>query len=143
MSIAARRQSGKTSSLVGMAEDLQQLVERAGREGRSLYELERSVLDGLLKMGHVAVELFLAQQGNGDLGETVPDDDGRTLHRSAQPVRRPLRTIFGEHEFRAFVYRRRKHPNTPIALRPVDARMSLPPDRWSHLLQEFTQLFCI
>jgi hypothetical protein len=101
------------------------------------------VLDGLLKMGHAAVEAFLALQGNGDLGETVPDDDGRTLHRSAEPVARPLRTIFGEHEFAAFVYRRRKHPNTPIALRPVDARMSLPPDRWSHLLQEFTQLFCI
>jgi hypothetical protein len=143
MSIAAQRQSGKTSSLVEMAESLQELVERAAADAQSLYRVERGVLDSLLKMGHAAIELFLAQQPNGDLGETVPDEDGRTLHRSEEPVARPLRTIFGEHEFSAFVYRRRKHPNTPIALRPVDARMSLPPHRWSHLLQEFTQLFCI
>lgn len=143
MSIAAQRQSDKTSSLVEMAEDLEQLVERAARAGRTLYELERSVLDSLLKMGRVAIEQFLAQQGDGNLGETVTDSDGRTLHRSAKPMARALRTIFGEHEISAFVYRLRKHPKTSIALRPVDVRMSLAPGRWSHMLQEFTQLFSI
>jgi hypothetical protein len=65
MSIAAQWQSDKTSSLVGMAEDLRQLVDRAGREGRSLHERERSVPDSLLTMGYAAAELFLVQQGNG------------------------------------------------------------------------------
>jgi hypothetical protein len=87
--------------------------------------------------------MFIALQGSGDLGETATTDDGRTLHRSEEPVKRPLRTIFGLHDFHAYVYRARKHPNTPIVLRPVDDRMSLAPGRWSHLLQEFSQLFCI
>jgi len=58
-------------------------------------------------------------------------------------VARPLRTIFGEHQFAADVHRRRRHPHTPIVLRPVDARISLAPGRWSQLLEEFSQLFCL
>lgn len=143
MSIAGNGQSDKGISLVEMAQDLQQWVERAAGEGRDLYGVERNVLDCVLQMGRAAIEQFLGLQGDGDLGETVSTDDGQTLYRSAQPVARPLRTIFGEHAYAAYVYRRRPHPHTPIVFRPVDARMSLGPGRWSFLLEEFTQLFCI
>lgn len=143
MSMTGGGPTGKSGSLVEMARDLAELTERAATQGATLHEFERTVFDKLLEMGHTVVSEFLALQGDGDLGETVTTDAGQTLHRSHEPVTRPLRTIFGQHEFSAFVYRERTHPNTPIVFRPIDARMSLPPGRWSHLLEEFTQLFCI
>ena len=86
--------------------------------------------------------------GTGDGREAVTwqavvDEKGRTLYRSGERVKRPLRTIFGEHQCSAYVYRQRRHPNTPIVLRPVDDQLGIGPDRWSPLLQEFTMLFGI
>jgi hypothetical protein len=143
MSMAGASESGKVSVLVELTEELGRFVQQAAAEGRSLREVEQSVFDRLLQVGRAAIDQFLALQGDGDLGATVTADHGQTLHRSAQPVARPLRTIFGEHEFSAFVYRKRRHPHTPIVLRPVDARLSLAAGRWSPLLEEFTQLFCL
>lgn len=140
MSIAGVEERGNGGSLVEMVEGIGELVEQAAREGTSLREFERDVFDRLLVMGNAAMEQFLAMQGDGDLGETACDAQGRTLYRSAQPVRRPLRTIFGQHQWEAYVYRQRRHPNTPILLRPVDARLGIGPDRFSPLLQEFTML---
>jgi hypothetical protein len=129
-------------ALAGMGEGIGRFVEQAAREGVSLREFERDLFDRLLKMGQAATEQFLALQGDGDQGETT-EHEGRTVHRSAEPARRKLRTIFGEHQFFAYVYRERRHPNTPIVLRPVDVRLGIAPDRWSPLLQEFTMLFGI
>lgn len=126
--------------LVGMTLEIGEMVERAAREETSLREFERELLDRLLTIGHAATEQFLAMQGSGDSGETVTDEDGRTLHRSDEPAQRPLRTIFGQHQFAAYVYRLRPHPHTPIAWRPIDARLGIEPERWSPLLQEFTML---
>lgn len=142
MSIAGAGRSGKVE-LVEAAGELREFVHRAAVEEVALRDVEQGVFDRLLKMGCAAVEQFIALQGDGDWGETMTSEDGRTLHRSEKPLARPLRTIFGEHEFSAYVYRERKHPHTPIVFRPVDARMRLAPGRWSHLLEEFTQLFCI
>jgi hypothetical protein len=143
MSMAGASESGKVSVLGELTEELGRFVHHAAAEGRSLREVERSVFDRLLQVGRAAINQFLVLQGDGDLGDTVTADNGQTLFRSAEPVARPLRTIFGEHHFSAFVYRKRRHPHTPIVLRPVDARLSLPSGRWSPLLEEFTQLFCL
>lgn len=138
---SAEAQSARTLAACGV--ELEEWVERAAREGTSLREFERNLLDRLLRLGHAATEQFLALQGDGDLGETTTDDVGRTLHRSAAPVDRPLRTVFGKHLIRAYVYRRRPHPHTPIALRPVDQQLRITPDQWSPLVQEFTLLFSV
>jgi len=143
MSIAGNNASGKVSQLVEMTNELSQFVERAATEGNALREVERGVLDRLLKMGHTVVGHFIELQGDGDLGEVAMTDEGQSLHRSVAPVSRRLRTIFGEHRFAAYVYRKRPHPKTAIVFRPIDARMSLSPGSWSHLLEEFTQLFSI
>ena len=143
MSIAGTHELSKVDSLAQMAEGIGELVEQAAQQGGSMREFERDVFDRLLKMGHAATEQFLALLGNGDRGETVADEKGRTLYRSEKPANRPLRTIFGEHQFQAYVYRQRRHPNTPIVLRPVDEGLGITADRWSPLLQEFTMLFGI
>lgn len=143
MSIAQNGIADKCNELAVMVEELDRFVNDSAAQGVSLRQVERGVFDSLLKMGRALMDQFLSLQGDGDLGETAVDDDGRTLYRSAEPARRELRTIFGEHRFAAYVYRQGPHPHTPIVFRPVDARMSLSPARWSHLLEELTQLLCV
>jgi len=135
--------TGSAESLGEIAAGIGELVERAAREGTPLRGFERELLDRLLQLGHAATEQFLTLQGNGDLGETAVGDAGRTLYRSDAPADRPLRTVFGRHQFQAYVYRRGPHPHTPIVLRPVDERLGITPEHWSPLVQEFTSLFTV
>lgn len=141
MKIAHSISSSKTEKLVDMALELQQFVAQAAEDGDSLYETEKGILAKVLKMGHLAVDRFLQLQGDGDLGPTVQTADGVELQRSASPVARPLRTVFGEHAFDAYVYA--PGPKQKIALRPIDARLNLPAGKYSYLLEEFSQYFCV
>lgn len=156
MSIASAAESGKVNSrkpaelsgeslgaLGELAAGISEFVQQAGANGTGLREFERTLLDRLLQFGHAATEQFLALQGDGDRGATTTDDAGQTLYRSTTPAQRPLRTVFGKHLIPAYVYRRRRHPHTPIALRPVDERLGITPDQWSPLVQEFTLLFSV
>jgi hypothetical protein len=120
---------------------LVQFVQLAATQGTTLYDVEKNVLDQVLRIGYLALNALLALQGIGDLGEKVTTAEGKTLQRSEEPQSRPLRTIFGEHAFEQFVYSRGEH--RAIELRPIDARLSLSSRVCSNLLEEFSQLFCI
>jgi len=141
MIFASSSSLGKADTLVNLADDLTLFVQQAVHEGSDLDTVERGALARVLAIGRAAVDLFLAGQGDGDLGADVTTSDGNILHRSEATVERPLRTIFGAHAFQAFVYARGS--KRKIELRPVDARINLPEGKASYLLQEFTQLFCV
>jgi hypothetical protein len=141
MIVASSVDLGKADSLVKLAEDLSGFVRQAVQQGASLDDLERGVFQRLLAMGHAAVEMFLAAQGDGDLGDCVRTAEDIVLYRSDRPMTRALRTIFGEHSFPAYVYS--PGNKQKIALRPIDARLHLPEGKASYLLQEFSQLFCV
>lgn len=141
MIVAPSWDLGKSDSLVQLAEDLAGFVRRAVADGASLDDLERGTFGRLLQMGRAAVDLFLEAQGNGDLGPMVATPEGSVLERSDVPRDRPVRTIFGEHRFQAYVYSRGRKQK--IELRPIDARINLPEGKTSYLLQEFSQLFCV
>jgi hypothetical protein len=141
MILAASPALGKPDVLVALAHDLAAFVRRGVQEGSSLDDIERGTLSRVLALGAAAVGLFLEAQGDGDLGPCVEVAGGRTLYRSASAQERPVRTIFGEHAFAAYVYA--AGSKRPIELRPIDARLNLPPGKASYLLQEFSQLFCV
>src|SRR5271170_4111830 len=142
MIVASSPLVGKAgASLTELAEDLASFVRRSVQEGASLDKVERGTLAKVLDIGRAAVEFFLAAQGDGDLGPDVQVDDGRTLYRSESVEKRPLRTIFGEHSFAAYVYS--AGSKRKIELRPIDARLNLAEGKASYLLQEFSQLFCV
>jgi len=148
MMVASSNGSGKVESLAKLAEDLEAFVRRAAGDGSSLDDLERGVLSRILSLGFAAVEMFLQAQGMGDLGAEVVIAEGTaketTLARSDEPLERPLRTIFGEHCFRSYVYSRGgTSAKGKIELRPIDARLNLPEGKGSYLLQEFSQMFCV
>jgi len=141
MSMSHSHDGIKGRSLVELAEQLEASIRAAALEGKSLYEVEKETWGRTLQIGHAAVEQLLALQGDGDLGESVLTAEGQRLERSEEPVERPLRTVFGEHTLRAYVYAPGVHE--AIALRPVDARLSLPPGRCSYFFEEFSQYFCV
>jgi hypothetical protein len=141
MILASSLGFGKSDTLTKLAEGLTTLVGEAVRSGSSLYDLERDVFARVLAMGRAAVDLFLHEQGDGDLGACVTTAEGTVLQRSATVVERPLRTIFGEHALQSYVYSQGSKKR--IELRPIDARLNLPQGKASYLLQEFSQLFCV
>ena len=131
----------RSKSLVELAVELEASVREAVLEGKSLYEVEKDAFGRVLQIGHAAIEQLLILQGDGDLGEAVVTADGRRLERSEEPRERRLRTVFGEHTIRAYVYAAGAHE--AIELRPVDARLSLPPGSCSYFFEEFSQYFCV
>ena len=141
MSMVNSQHEIKGKSLVELAEQLEAEIREAAREGKSLYEVEKDTLGRVLQIGYVAIEQLLMLQGDGDLGASVVTADGRRLERSEEPAQRPLRTVFGEHTIRAYVYAAGSHQ--AIELRPIDARLSLPPGRCSYFFEEFSQYFCV
>lgn len=141
MIVARSLDVGKADSLVELAEDLAGFVRQAVTNGATLDDLERGALPRVLAIGHAAVDMFLEAQGDGDLGQSVATPEGTILERSEVPMTRPLRTIFGEHCFQAYVYS--QGSKQKIELRPIDARLNLPEGKASYLLQEFSQLFCV
>jgi hypothetical protein len=141
MSVASSCELGKSEAITTLAGDLTVFVQQAARTGLSLDSVERSVLAQVLNMGKTAVDLFLSAQGDGDIGDRIETEKGVVLSRSDTVVARPVRTIFGEHTIRAYVYSR--GCNRKIELRPIDARINLPEGKASYLLQEFSQLFCV
>jgi hypothetical protein len=128
-------------NLLKLAEQLKTIAEVAARDGGSFDQTERVVWDSVLQMGFQTMQLFVALQGYGDLGSEVETESEKTLQRSEHPSSTVIRSIFGEHTFDQYTYSTGK--KKPIELRPISARMSLPTDRWSHLLQEFSQMFCV
>ena len=143
MSIAHTKDKDKSESLMELTAQVENFVRQSAAEGSTLRDFERKFLDQLLHIGRVGMDLFLASQGDGNLGETMTTEDGHTRYRSEEPATRQLRTVFGEHQFEVYVFRMGQHPNTPIALRPIDIRLGIEPDRWSPLLQEFAMLFSV
>jgi hypothetical protein len=141
MIVASSLNLGKVESLVELAEDLAGFVRQAVQEGASLDHAERGALQRVLKIGHAAVDMFLEAQGDGDLGDRVTTAADTELYRSDTPLTRPLRTIFGEHSFAAYVYA--QGSKRKIELRPIDARLNLPEGKASYLAQELSQLFCV
>jgi hypothetical protein len=151
MSMTSGDELSKSNVFVTLAVALLPLAEEAMRQGMTMKEFERGLLGGLLCTGKQVVDQFLIAQGDGDLGETAThpvdhsDDqtiEARTIHRSSEVSARVLRTVFGEHEFSAFVYRDGEDRRCPIVRRPVDEQLGISPDRYSPLLQEYSMLFC-
>ena len=129
------------SEILSCAQQLVDSVKRAAQQGDSFDSLERDAWKSVRRMGCAAVELFIHLQGNGDLGSTTQTAEGPALHRSEEQAECTIRSIFGRHAFLQYTYSPGK--NKAIELRPIDARMSLPQSRWSYLLQEYSQMFCV
>lgn len=120
---------------------LEQFIVEAAIEGVAAHEVERSLFAGVLRIGFALFGTFLKLVGSGDLGETVPLDDGRTLPRLETQHARRLQTVFGSFDISRWVYAQRD--GQKIDLAPTDQRLQLPESELSYLLQEWDQMLGI
>lgn len=136
---AAARES--MQRIDAFAAQLKTIVQAAAEKSESFDYAERAVREMVRKLGKQAIDLFIQLQGDGDLGETVPAQDGKTLHRSKSTHPTTIRSIFGSHHFEQFTYA--PGVKKTIELRPLSARMSLPKRQWSFLVQEHSQMLAV
>jgi hypothetical protein len=135
--IAHPRDAGNLSSLTTRAEQLLELVRQAAQQGRAVHELERDIWGQVLQLGRAALGLFLELQGTGDLGPTVTLSNGNTAARLPDTHTRPYRSVFGDFTLQRTCYGTRD--GQKIALVPLDARLQLPEETCSYLLQQWNQ----
>ncbi len=102
----------------------------------AVHEVERGLWTRLLELGHALLEGFFAASGNGDEGARLVLEDGREIKRLAARTR-PYRSIFGEFLLERAVYGQRE--GQAIEAIPLDARLKLPEDCTSYLLQEWNE----
>ncbi len=128
----------KFDQLVNLTTELSEFVHGAAQEGKPIHEVERAVWQRLLEIGHQALEQFIREQGDGDLGETFEMSDGRVLKRLEYLHQRTYRSIFGTFELERVVYGSRE--GQKIELVPLDQRLDLPESDFSYVLQDWNQV---
>ena len=105
------------------------------RKTYSLAAIEHEISEYALQLS-----VYLAQQGPGDLGETL-EHEGRTLKRLEQLHHRRYVSVFGPLQIPRTVYGTRETQKHEMV--PLDARLNLPEGEFSHLLQDWDQAFCV
>jgi len=129
------------NNMSSIVEQLKATVRSAAKAGDSFDSVERKAIESVLQIGFEAMQLLVGLQGDGNLGEEIQTADEKIAKRGEVKSTTRLRSIFGEHSFEQFTYASGK--NKPISLRPISARLSLPAERWSFLLQEFSQMLSV
>lgn len=123
---------------------LDQLIEsvHSAVEGsRRIDQLERDLMAQLLDLGLTLLNLFVAQHGNGDLGETTESVEGPTVQRLPRMHERRYVAIFGELVIPRFVYSSRE--GQKIELAPLDQTLGLPAGDFSYVVEDWVQRFCL
>ena len=72
------------NNMTSIVEQLKTTVESAAKHGDSFDSVERKTLKTVLQLGCQALEMFLALQGHGDLGEEVQTADGKFAQRNVR-----------------------------------------------------------
>jgi hypothetical protein len=124
--------------------DLQDLVtfaRRAADDGSRIDQVERELMRRLLALGLTLLQLFIAEPGDGDLGEELPAEDGHTLRRLPEPHDRRYVSIFGELQITRAVYGSREGQR--IERVPLDERLALPAGDFSYVLEDWAQRLCL
>ena len=141
-------------------EQVEQLIEKmrqAGKDGRRIDEVERTIFAELLQVGFHLLSAFVGSAGDGDLGETVdvptdsknssspPDEESitkvRTLRRLPNRHTRRYVSIFGELTMTRWVYGTRE--GQTIEAVPLDAWLGLPAGEFSYVLEDWQQRLCV
>ena len=115
-------------------------VRQAAGDGRPIDEVERSLWESLLALGHSLLAGYVEQVGIGDVGETL-SHEGREWNRLEFLHERRYVSVFGELTVERCVYGSRETQKHEVI--PTDVVLGLPESDFSALLQEWDQSFCV
>jgi hypothetical protein len=137
MSIAESLSVLKQELLGKFVPQLLEMLQHALRDGRPLHEVEESLWDLALQLGHQSLGAFLASHGSGDLGPTATLPDGQTAQRLPELHALRYRSIFGTFKLQRTAYGSRE--GQALQFVPLDNRLQLPANGCSYLLQDWDQ----
>ncbi len=121
-------------------DEMMAFVRQAAGEGRPIDEVERSLWESLLALGHSLLAGYVEQVGIGDVGETL-SHEGRELNRLEFLHERRYVSVFGELTVARCVYGSRETQKHEVI--PTDVVLGLPESDFSALLQAWDQSFCV
>ena len=124
-------------ALTGQVKRLIKDIEGMAKQGQAAHEVERTLWQSVLALGRELMQVFFDSLGDGDEGPVVVLKEGRTVRRLEAPHRRVYQSVFGSFVLERVVYGTRE--DQKIEFVPLDARLQLPEDKWSYLLQEWDQ----
>ena len=120
---------------------IEAFVDQAATAGQRIDKVERELFGQLLSVGLTLLEAFVAAQGDGNIGEWIKTDAGRTIRRLKEPHMRRYLSIFGELLIRRCVYAQREKQRIERA--PLDERLGLPAGEFSYVLEDWLQRLCV
>ena len=121
-------------------DEMTAFVRKAAKDGRPIDQVERSLWQSLLRLGHSLLSSYVAGVGPGDIGDTVVHE-GRELRRLESAHDRRYVSVFGELTISRCVYGTRETQKHEVV--PADALLGLPDSEFSYVLQEWDQSFCV
>jgi hypothetical protein len=130
----------KTDSVQQQLDQLVAFVGTALHNHEPLHVLEQGLWTRLLQLGHQLLAQVFAQQGCGDVGDSVRLPDGRDVDRLPNLHERRYVSIFGEFRLQRAVYGSRE--GQKIDWVPLDNRLQLPASPFSYVLQDWDQALC-
>lgn len=116
-------------------------AQQASHDRLRIDRVERGLFSRLLQLGHSLLTAFVAQAGDGDVGDSSTDNHGQSCKRLPEPHARPYRSIFGLLSISRFVYGTREGQKIQAA--PLDAVLGLPEGEFSYVLEEWSQRLCV
>jgi hypothetical protein len=121
--------------------ELQSLFEFVRNNAKEFkaYEMEKHILQKVLKIGLIAMQYFFSQKGTGDVGPELKLDNDRILKKEAGLRERHYFSIFGKFKVPRTCYRLEGF----WGVMPLDAQADLPDRCYSYLLQEVMDFFSI
>lgn len=103
-----------------------------GTKNLELQEVERHILEELVKLGHDLLGVYVEKRGPGYVGKEILIEDGRKLSYQGERSRDYL-SIFGEIEIKRAYY----WAPGEEGYHPLDKEFNLPKDKYSYLFQEW------
>jgi hypothetical protein len=137
MSIAESLTVLKQELLEKFVPQVLEQLQAAVHEGQPVHEVEQSLWDLALQLGHRSLAAFLASHGTGDIGPTATLPDGHTAQRLPELHALRYRSIFGTFMLQRTVYGSRE--GQALEFVPLDNRLQLPRNGCSYLLQDWDQ----
>lgn len=124
--------------LTELARGIDRMVRDAASNATPIHEVEKHLLEQVLRLGREALGKFLALQGTGDQGESVTLPTGQEVRRLVDLHGRTYRSVFGTFELQRTVYGSREKQRIEVV--PLDQRLALPESDYSYLLQDWSQM---
>lgn len=125
------------AKILEQAQNLINYVEDSYETGLAAHQVEEDLLKRLLQMGYQGMSLLFQHYGLCDLGKNLELSDGSWLKRLSEPHKKEYLSIFGFLEPERYVYGSRE--GQKIDYVPFDARLQLPKQKFSYLLQNWDQ----